>query len=294
MIRRMTLQRPLIALIIAAALATPLGAAAQIPLDPLDARDARRLDRMEQVMRELRSIVFQGRDTGRPVVVQPAETDYRIEELNRRITDLEQVLTRLNSQLETTNFELRQTRDANAALEAQLSGMRDRIGNLEAFTGAPPIGQASSPLSGGPGSGVLGTLPAPAPASTGSPREDFDRARGLMLSGDYDAAESAFESFVADHPNAPQAAEANYWWGKTLVVRSDDASAAGAFIAAIRGWPDTPWAPDGVLELSRSLIALGRNAEACQALAELARRYPNAAPSIKSRASAARTEARCS
>ena len=47
-------------------------AVAQVPMDPLDARDARRLDRMEQVMRELRAIVFQGRDTGKPVVVQPA------------------------------------------------------------------------------------------------------------------------------------------------------------------------------------------------------------------------------
>ena len=291
----MTFRRPLLALVLAAGLAAPLAAAAQTPLDPLDARDARRLDRMEQVLRELRSIVFQGRDTGRPVVVQPAETDYRLEELNRRVADLEQVLTRLNSQIETTNFELRQAKEANTALEAQLRDLRDRTGNLEAFTGAPPLGETAGapPVAGGPGSGVLGTLPAPPQAASGSPREDFDRARGLMLGGDYDSAEAAFERFVADHGGSPQAPEANYWWGKTLVVRGADAEAAGAFIAAIRGWPQTAWAPDGVLELSRSLIALGRQPEACQALAELNRRYPNAAPSIKARASAVRTEARC-
>ncbi len=32
--------------------------------DPLDDRSAKRLDRMEKAMRELRAIVFQGRETG--------------------------------------------------------------------------------------------------------------------------------------------------------------------------------------------------------------------------------------
>ena len=57
-------------------------AAAQTPIDdPLDARDARRVDRMEKVVRELRSIVYQFRDTRQPVVVQPADTDARLESL---------------------------------------------------------------------------------------------------------------------------------------------------------------------------------------------------------------------
>ena len=69
-------------------------------MDPLDARDARRLDRMEQVMRELRAIVFQGRDTGKPVVVQPAETDYQLQEVSRRLADMEQTMTRMTGDLE--------------------------------------------------------------------------------------------------------------------------------------------------------------------------------------------------
>lgn len=258
--------------------------------DPLDARDARRVERMEKVVRELRAIVFQGRDTGRPVVVQPAETDYRLADLDRRLSDLETVLTRINGQIETNNFEARQAAERNVALEAQIQALGERIATLEAYTGAP-IGGASG--SGGTPPG-FGATPAPGVSDGGgSPQADFDRARGLMLSGDYDAAETAFEGFTANHGGSNLAAEANYWLGKTLVVRGADAEAASAFIAAIRGWPATAWAPDAVLELSRSLIALERNPEACQTLGELSRRYPNAAPSIKSRATAARTQARC-
>ncbi|MDP1874335.1 tol-pal system protein YbgF [Phenylobacterium sp.] len=254
--------------------------------DPLDLRDARRVERMERVVRELRAIVFQGRDTGRPVVVQPAETDYRIEELNRRLTDLESVITRLNGQIETTNFELRQSRDQNAALEAQMSALNQKVAALEVFTGVPPATTGGS-------SGFSAPVSAPNTGGGGSPQADFERARGLMLSGNYDGAETAFESFVARHGAASLAPEAHYWLGKTLVVRGADAEAASAFIAAIRGWPTTPWAPDAVLELSRSLIALDRSSEACQTLAELSRRYASAAPSIQSRAAAARTQARC-
>ncbi len=283
----MTPNRPLLSAALVLMMSVSGAALAQTPMDdPLDARDARRVDRMEKVVRELRAIVFQGRDTGRPVVVQPAETDYRLEELNRRVSDLEAVLTRLNGQIETTNFELRQLKDKNAALESQLNGLTDRLNALEAYTGAPEVtgtGGSTPP----PG---LGATPAPVNAT---PREAFDRARGLMLSGDYDGAEAAFEGFVSRHGDSNLAPEANYWLGKTLVVRGADGEAASAFINAIRGWPATPWAPDAVLELSRSLIALDKAADACQALGELSRRHPNAAPSIKARASAARTEARC-
>ena len=63
------------ALALAACLAVaPLSlAVAQTPLtDPLDDRSAARLDRMEKVVRELRAIIFQGRETGaRPALATP-------------------------------------------------------------------------------------------------------------------------------------------------------------------------------------------------------------------------------
>ena len=78
----MKLKSALLALLFASTAAV---AVAQTPLpadDPLDDRSAKRVDRMEKVVRELRAIVFQGRDTGKPVVVQPAETDAQIAAMN--------------------------------------------------------------------------------------------------------------------------------------------------------------------------------------------------------------------
>lgn len=255
-------------------------ALSQAPMeDPLDTRDAKRVDRMEKVIRELRAIVFQLRDTGKPVVVQPADTDARMDELARRVGDFEGALRGLNSSLDGLTRELDQAKRENAALRKEVNTLTERLVGAEqkiatAATAPPPP-----------------TETAAAPA--GDPAADFAAARKLMLSGDYDAAEQAFATYVANYPDAPRAPEASYWWGKTLSARNANTDAARAYITAIRGWPQTPWAPEAVIELSKSLVALKKPADACQTLAELPRRYPKAPPAITGRATALRTQAKC-
>lgn len=272
--RRLTLPATAIALALAA-----LPAVAQTPMDdPLDARDGRRLDKMEKVVRELRAIVFQGRDTGKPVVVQPAETDFQLQELARRVEDLEQSLTRVNGQLEIVSRDLFESRRAGEQLQAQNKALTERLAVLEQ-QGAPP-----------PPEGATADAPAP---PQGSPTEAFTQARQLMLNGDYDGAERAWRGYVDAYGDSAKGPEARYWYGKTLGARGAHADAAAAYIGAIRGWPQTGWAPDAVVELSRELIALKKPADACTTLAEFARRYPKANPAVKSRAASARTQAKC-
>jgi tol-pal system protein YbgF len=263
-----------------AVIATAGPAMSQTPLeDPLDARDAKRVDRMEKVIRELRAIVFQLRDTGKPVVVQPADTDARMDELSRRIGDFEGALRGLNSSLESATHDLDQTKRDNAALKAQLATLSERLATAEQKLAAGPAAPA-----------VAEAAP---PAAAGDAGKDFAAARQLMLSGDYEAAETAFAAYVANYPDAPRAPEASYWWGKTLAIRNAHAEAARAYITAIRGWPQTSWAPEAVVELAKSLVALKKPVDACQTLAELPRRYPKAPPAINSRAAAMRTQAKC-
>jgi len=249
----------------------------QTPMpDPLDARDAKRVERMEKVVRELRSIVFQLRDTGKPVVVQPADTDARIQELSNRVGDLEQVLTRLNGALDNLNHDLEQTKRANQQLQAQVKDLNDRLAAAE---------QA--------GQGAPAEAAGPAPAPRASAGEAFTQARELMLAGDYDAAQNAFAAYVETYPDSPRTPEANYWWGKTLSVKGSHAQAVQAYIGAIRGWPKTSWAPDAVVELARSLVALKKPQDACAALSELGKRYPKAPAAVTARAEATARQAKC-
>jgi tol-pal system protein YbgF len=253
-------------------------AAAQTPMDdPLDARDARRVNRMEKVVRELRSIVFQLRDTGKPVIVEPADTDARMAELATRLNDLEQTLTRVNGSLDTATHELDLAKRANADLQARVNALSDKVA---ALAPPPPPPQTI---------GADAQLPGPG----ASPADAFAKARQLMLGGDYDAAQGAFGDFVRAWPDDPKAPEAHYWLGKTLAVHGAFADAAGAYIAAIRGWPKTAWAPDAVVELARALTTLKKPADACSTLDEFARRYPKPPAAVAAHAATARVAAKC-
>ncbi len=272
-----------------AALTLSLGAAAawsQTPMpDPLDDRSVKRLDKMEKVVRELRSIVFQGRDSGKPVVVMPAETEPQIQALTDRVADLEETLTKLNGANETLTYDLEQAQKALKAADSANRTLADRLAALEARTTAVETTVASQQAAANDN--------ATPTEDAGDPDADFTKARNFMLNGDYDSAETAFQAFVKRYGDTEKGPEARYWLGKTLSVRGANADAAGAFIGAIRGWPKTAWAPDATLELARSLVALKKPADACQTLDELARRYPKAPASVISRAATVRTQAKC-
>jgi tol-pal system protein YbgF len=267
------------------ALTTPSPAMAQTAMpDPLDDRSVKRLDKMEKVVRELRAIVFQGRDTGKPVVVQAAETDAQIAAMSERMRDLEQTLTKLNGQNETLNHDLDQARRANDgekargdALDQRLAALEKRIADQEAAAAAAVPVAAAAPS---------------APTST-DPGAAFKSARQMLLDGDYGGAEQAFAGYVEAFPDSAKAPEARYWLGETQFVREAYGDAAGNYLGAVRGWPQTTWAPDAVLKLSRSLVALKKPADACKTLDELAKRYPKAPSAITSKAATTRVQAKC-
>jgi tol-pal system protein YbgF len=257
--------------------------AAQVSLDqPLDEHSAKRLDRMEKAMRELRAIVFQGRETGQPVVVQPAETQSQIAGLADRLNDLDQTLARLNGQIEVIKHDLDLARHEMLDLGAQDATLRDRLAamdqRVQALTAPPP--------------------PPPAPEAAAAPPPDdpaaaFAAARGLLEAGDAQGAEAGFRDFTDRFGDSPRGPEARYYLGRVLLARRAFADAATADIGAIRGWPQTRWAPEAVLDLSRALVSLKKPADACQTLDELAKRYPKASASVKGAAADLRTQARC-
>lgn len=267
------------------ALTAPSTAMAQTAMpDPLDDRSVKRLDKMEKVVRELRAIVFQGRDTGKPVVVQAAETDAQIAALSEKLADLEQTLTRLNGQNESLTHDLDVARQAGDSQKARADALDQRLAALEKRIADQEAAAAA----------VAATPAAPAAVATPTdPNAAFKSARQLLLDGDYGGAEQAFGGYVEAFPDSAKAPEARYWLGETQFVREAYSDAAGNYLGSLRGWPQTSWAPDAVVKLSRSLVALKKPADACKALDELSKRYPKAPAAVVSKATATRVQAKC-
>ena len=256
-------------------------ASAQVPLDqPLDQRSAQRLDRMEKALKEIRAIVFQGRETGAPVVIQPADTQGQLGQMSDRMSSLEQNLAKLTGELEVMRHDLDQTRQETADLRAANSLLKAQIVDLQTAVPKP----APPPLE-------------PAPSAAAAPAGDatsaFAAAKAALAAGDMASAEAGFRDYVDRYGDTANGPEARYDLGRTLLSRRAWAEAATADIGAIRGWPRTRWAPDAVLDLSRALVTLNKPADACETLGELDRRYPKAGPVVAKRAADLRLQAKC-
>jgi len=130
---------------------------------------------------------------------------------------------------------------------------------------------------------VAGTQQAAAGAA-GTPKEMYDHAFSLLSQANYGEAEVALRTFVDQHPTDPLAGNAKYWLGETYYVRGDFQQAAVTFAEAYQEYPDNSKAPDNLLKLGLSLGSLGNKTDACGTLAELLKRYKNAAVTLVQRA----------
>jgi tol-pal system protein YbgF len=270
------------ALVLATSLLTAAPALPQAdPLtDPLPRalgeRADRRLDRVEQTLREMRAILYQGRDTGRAVVVQPAETQGQLEVMSRKVDDLEATLRTINSQLDALSADIstirrdsadaaavqQQRQAANASLVARVDALEKRLDEQAARVVADPV-------------------------------QGFQSAMQAYLDGQNAAAATGFQSWLDANPDAEQAPEARYYLGESLFNQADYDDAAIAYVASIRGWPTTAWAPDATVKLARSLVEIKKTSEACGILADFASHYPRPSATVKKAAADARTRAHC-
>ena len=246
----------------------------------LDERSEKRLDRVEQTLREMRAILFQGRDSGKAVVVQPAETADQIEAMTNRVNDLEATLRRLNGQIDQVSGDLgalrregaaaQQSANAqNAQLAARLDAIEKQLGTL---VSAQKAQQAEVAV---------------------DPAKAFDAAMQLYSGNQTRAAATAFQTYLDTFSDQADAPEARYYLGESLFKQAQYANAAPAYIGAIRGWPQTNWAPDAVIKLSITLIELKKNSDACGILTEFSTHYPKAPAALRAQAASTKIRARC-
>ena len=317
----MSVRRLLLATVAVATLAS--SAVAQ------DNGDSRRVDQLEKQVRELRAIVFQGRDTGQPVEVKPAGPDPAVTALEQRFDGVDDTIRQLKGQLEVLTHdadEARQNaaavREQNGELRGQLDDLKGRVSRLEgqlapgAAANVPPPPSDIPPPPTASSSGMDATAQAqasdtrrlggpssapgaPAPpagmtAQAATPADAYRAARTLISSGDYAGAAAAFQDYLNRYPNAKNTPEAYYWLGESDYAREDYADATPAYARALKGWPKLPWTPDATVKLARALAETNRQPEACAALAEFDHRYHAAASTtVRARAEATRARARC-
>jgi tol-pal system protein YbgF len=188
------------------------------------------------------------------------------------------------------------------AIARQLGAPPQPLGTLTIKappSGAPPLDLST--LANNSDTGSPAPLPAPAaggtqtpaPAATGDPRADYDRAYNLINAGQYDLAEKAFRQFLASYPNDEQAADAQYWLGESLFDHGNYVGAAAEFKTAYTKYPNSKRAPDTLLKLGLSMAGLDYRDEACKMYALALKKYPQMSNALQHRVKAEQASASC-
>ena len=135
---------------------------------------------------------------------------------------------------------------------------------------------------------------APAAALQGNSASRFNAALGLLQTGDYSAAAVAFDRWVGDFPEDPQAPVASFWLGEAQLANGDLANAAATFAANYRTFgAEAPRAADNLLKLGTALAAMGDTTRACQTFGEMDRRYRDAGSGLRQALERERRAAGC-
>lgn len=266
-----------------------LGGVAVSQVAPLPAVqwDVRRLDTLDRNVRRLERALTQRNAAGQPVLVEPdpevIQLQTLVSNMDRRLSDLEQTVQRMNADNERLTFQLDERGREAATLRTGLTRAEGRIRTLEEAAAAAAAAQAAA-----------AEQAAQAPASpTGDAAGDLAAAVRLVAT-DREAGIEALEAVAAAWPDTLQGREASYRLGDARRAGDDHAGAVQAYAAALRDWPTTSWAGEVTLRLARSLVATRRNAQACAALAEFNRRYAaSASAALKGVASQVGAQARC-
>lgn len=163
---------------------------------------------------------------------------------------------------------------------------------------APPVAPSVAPNAAPSATlnpAATGAPPAPgvAPAAAPSAREEYDAAAALFKQGQYDAAEKALSAFLVKHPKSRLVPEATFTLGETYFQRSRPREAAENYLKITTAHSSAARAPEALLRLGQSLQALGAQEQACASFAEVARKYPSAAPPIRASAEREAKKAQC-
>ena len=256
---------------------------AQTQQPPPIAWDSRRLEILERNVRRLDRALTQRNAAGDPVIIAPDPEVValmgRVDLMDRRLSDLEATLVRLNDEAATLTAELDSADRTNRDLAGRVDALTRRVAELES---AQAEAQAAA----------SGTITPRSPS--GSENGDFDAAMRLVRDGELDAAGEALQLFIVTWPESSRLAEAHYRLADTRLASDDEAGAVQDYARALRGWPAVGWAPEATVKLAAALLATDRAEQACQALGEFARRYAaNAAPAVRTRAGQIDAQAEC-
>lgn len=199
-------------------------------------------------------------------------------DLLNQVTVLRGEVQALRAQIE--ELQRQQQLQADNA-RSQYLDLDSRLVRLEGGAPVPAAAAIEVPADSGSAASPPpeGTVAAPsadtgAVAATGSEEQDYLAAFDALKQGDYVASASAFQAFLARHPDGFYAPNALYWLGESYYVTQNYEMAERQFQAVIDRFPRHDKAAGALLKVGLSQYGQDAFDAAAGTLAEVIERYP--------------------
>ena len=224
------------------------------------------------------------------------ESENRSNTLEAQVSDLQENQQNLISHLASVQTELEAALDPIRvqqagegielrALEAEVSALREQVKQLTTALAQSQPAEVSSPSKGRlllydffappKPSGVPAT-DGEQPTSTGEFTSYGDEEEGLFnrayadyTAGQFVAAVSGFEEFLARHSTSPRAPDALYWIAESLAAQGLHTDARNHFLEVKKSYPTSVKVPDATLSAALEAVALGEHDTAIRELQDL-------------------------
>lgn len=214
----------------------------------------------------------------------------------QRLDAIEAELTKLTAKTEAVEQKV----------NAVVSDGTNRIGDIEfrvceLTKGCDPSSLPATPDLGAMADGAAPAKPAAdstqtadttAPATGGvelavNEKAEFERAKGVLDSGDFPGAADLFKAYAQSYPGGPLVPQADLYRGDALNQTGDTSNAARAYLDAFSANQSGPLAGEALTKLGQALGKLGQGPEACVTLAEVGKRFPGSVDEANAKAAMA-------
>lgn len=190
--------------------------------------------------------------------------------LFNQLQDSQRQLQELRGQIEELRYQLDQQK--SLAQERYLE-LENRIEAIAASGGGGSVSGSSSQASNGNAENADGG--AAASAASQEDRNAYQAAFQKVQARDFDAALTAFETFVKNHPDSPLRANGYYWLGELYSARAELESATQSFTTVIEDYPQSSKVPDALYKLGLLKARQGQPEASKQLLNRVQQEHPD-------------------
>ncbi len=185
-----------------------------------------------------------------------------INQMQRSLSNLQADIDQLRGELQTTQYQLKQSVDRQKQLYLQLEALQKMTENKDPATTTNPANDNSHV----PTTNVM----------TGNEEQDYNYALNLAMKDKlYDEAINAFQAFLAHYPNAEKyAPNANYWLGQLLYNKGEKDNASYYFAIVVKNYPKSAKASDAMYKIGAILQDKKNNSNAKVIYQQLIQQYP--------------------